>query len=250
MAKSEPIIQISPVEFLSGDREDMPEWLKDFNGGDFDARRLLESRVVFNPGAGTEGSPIRIFNQAHAAHVFLYVDYDYTASRINAEMSTDAFLGYHILYEKRLNVRELLRQKPRYHLTAEEIETATEMYEHYGISTKNSFGILKIYQRDEGYGEEHGAYRFALLYIGGDAIATYDALFGNTSCTPYACVVDAYSCNAYTPFGKDSILEKVAIRSGRLPKYLLCARHCQGWNGYEMRRDVSGSRYRFIWERT
>ena len=54
------------------------------------------------------------------------------------------------------------------------------------MPTRNSFGFLKIYERDESLGEEHGAERFAVLFFGGDAIALYDAIFGNTNAKPFA----------------------------------------------------------------
>lgn len=79
-------------ECLKDDFETLPSYLKEFKKGDkIDFKELLKSRIVYNPGAGTEGSPIRVFNTAHAAHFYIYVDYGFTKSQINNELSNDAF---------------------------------------------------------------------------------------------------------------------------------------------------------------
>ncbi len=249
--ENKPIKQKSIIEFLSADREPLPLWLKSYEVGQMvDPKNLFTSRVVYNPGAGIEGGPIKVFNASHSAHVFVYVDYGFNKEEIDSALSDDAFLGYHIIYEDRLSAEQLISKAPVYHLTDEEMNIVKGNYEIVSIPTDNSFGILKIYQRDDEYGEEHGSFRFALLYLGGDAIACYDVLFGNTDCTPFCCVVDAYSfCDAYDHFSKGSLIERIAKRTGKLPKYLLCANHCTGWTGYKMNKRVGGSRNRFIWEK-
>ena len=41
-----------------------------------------------------------------------------------------------------------------------------DLYKAVQVPTQNSFGIFKIYERDESYGDEHGAERFTLLFLG------------------------------------------------------------------------------------
>jgi hypothetical protein len=241
-------MQISPIEYFAQDQEPLPQWLKDHKASTpVNIQELFSSRIVYNPGAGMEGSPIYVFNSAHAAHVFVYVDYGVTKATVDQELSDEAFRGYHLHHQQEVSEKELAPRSFTYHLTAEELREAREQSAYVLIPEPNGFGILKIYERDENLGEEHGAWRFAVLYLGADAIAAYDVLFGNTSCTPYASVVDSYSFgNAYAPFTVDSILEKIAVRSDRLPKYLLSPRG-GGWNGYRMLKTVSGTYGRFVW---
>ena len=245
-----PIIQVSPIEYFSNDREEMPTWLKSHKKGDkIDFSKLLASRIVYYPGSALEGSPIRIFNTAHAAHVYLYIDYGFEKEEIKKLMSETFPAGYHIYDETEVGAADIIPRALRYHLTADEQRMVMERYQEKYVPTHNSFGFLKIYERDESYGEEHGAQRFALLYISGDAIATYDAIFGNTNAKPFACITGNYGFGgAYESFSKDSLLETIAIRIDRLPKYLL-SDICDGWNNYQMLKTVGGTNYRFVWVR-
>ena len=241
-----PITQITPIEYFSNDEEPMPLWLKNHEGGVVDIQELLNSRIVYYPGARTDGSPIRTFNSAHASHVFVYVDYGLNRDEIERTLSDGAFTGYHLYHEQELSQAELLPYTPRYHVTEEERRYAIEGYDS-SIRPEDSFAVLKIYERNEDFGEEHGAQRFAVLYLGADANATYDALFGNTNRSPYACVVCNNMGGGVTCFTRHSLIELIARRTSRFPKYLLCRRD-YGWDGYRMLRTVSAAYdQRFVW---
>ena len=246
-----PIIQITPVEYFCADKESMPLWLTTHKKGDkVNISELLASRLVYYPGAGIDGSPIRTFNIAHAAHVFIYVDYGYDKQKIDIELSDDAFVGYHLHHEQEITQNELLPRVFHSHASDDEVRFAVSGYD-MSIRPEEGFSLLKIYERNEDFGEAHGAQRFAILYIGADANLTYDVLFGNTDRSPYACVVCANMGSGCTCFVKNSLLEQIAIRTNRLPKYLLCMRD-YGWDGYQMLRTVkpipAGEGKRFVWK--
>ena len=244
-----PICQITPIEYFSKDQEPMPLWLKNHKEGDkVNISELFDSRIVYYPGAWFDGNPIRTFNSAHAAHVFVYADYGYEKEEVNHRLSDSAFKGYHLYHEQDVSRKELLPHTPHYHITEEEMKFAVSGYD-MSIRPEDAFAVLKIYERNEDFGEEHGACRFAILYIGADANATYDALFGNTDCSPYACVICANMGSGYTCFVKGSLIEQIAIRTDRFPKYLFCVQN-YGWDGYCMLKTVSGTGpcgERFIW---
>ena len=244
-----PIIQITPAEYFSADKEYMPLWLANHKKGDkVNILELLNSRLVYYPGAGTDGSPIRTFNIAHAAHVFVYVDYGYNKQKIDSELSDDAFIGYHLHHEQEVSERELTPRTFRSHITNEEKRKAASGYD-MSIRPEEGFALLKIYERNEDYTDEHGSQRFAILYVGADANLTYDVLFGNTDRSPYACVICANMGSGCTCFVRDSLLEQIAIRTDRFPKYLLCIRG-YGWEGYGMLKTVSNTRGdRYVWEK-
>ena len=243
-----PILQISPIEYFSKDKENLPAWIKNHKKGEkIDFSKLLASRIVYYPGSALEGSPIHVFNCAHAAHVYLYIDYGYEKEMIKNMMSESPPNGYHVYDEREVSLSEILPHTPHYHLTNEEMRHVMEAYKSAHVPTQNSFAFLKIYERDESYNEDHGAFRFAVLFIGGDAIATYDAIFGNTSAKPFACILSPYGFGGeYESFGSESLLEKIAIRINRLPKYLVCDRGF-GWTKYRMLKTVRGTAYRFVW---
>ena len=244
-------MQISPIEYFSKDRERMPAWLENHKiGALVNISDLLDSRIVYYPGSWFDGNPICTFNTAHAAHVFVYVDYGYNKETVNRKLSDNAFTGYHLCHEQEVSPKELLPRILRYHVTEEERRTAISGYD-MSIRTDEAFAVLKIYERNEDIGEEHGAWRFAVLYIGADANATCDALFGNTDRSPYACVVCANMGSGYTCFVRDSLLERIAQRTQTFPQFLLCTQK-YGWGGYQMLTTVrpipAGEGKRFIWK--
>lgn len=248
--------QISAVDFLKNDPEKLPNWLNNFNvGGKVSMLDFFRSRIVYNPGAGFEGGPIKLFNSAHAAHAFVYVDYFFSEETVDKNLSNNAFLGYHLIHEQRVTKAELSPKSVVYHLTSEEKKEIKKRYEWANVPTHNAFAILKIYERNQDVDEYHGAWRFAILFLGADAIATYDVLFGNTNCTPFASVIDQYGFDgSYDSFARHSYIAKIARRSERLPKYLLSPSHCEVWDGYSKIENVSGfkddSNERFLWGET
>lgn len=247
MSNGKPIAQISPIGYFSNEKEPLPLWLENHQKGErVDISELLNSRIIYYPGARTDGSPIRTFNSAHAAHVFLYVDYGLNRDEIESALTESAFAGYHLYHEQDVSRTELSPYAPFYHVTEDERRLAIEGYD-MSIRAEDSFAILKIYERNGDFGEEHGASRFTVLYLAADANAAYDALFGNTKRTPYACVVCNNMGSGMTCFTKGSLIELIAKRTNRFPKYLLCAKD-YGWDGYRMLRTVSAAYdHRFVW---
>lgn len=240
--------QISMIEYFSKDREAMPSWLENFEiGQKVRVGDIFRSRIVYNPGAGFEGAPIRTFNASHAAHTFVYVDYGFNKETVDSELSDGAFHGYHLIHAQNVARDELFSGAPVYHLDNEDIKIIKEGYARMNVDTDNSFGILKIFQRNADLGDDHGALRFAVLYLGADAIAAYDVLFGNTDCTPFASVIDTYGFGgAYEPFTKGSVMERIAQRTNCFPQYLLCRSDVDAWEGYSMLKTVGGSYGRFL----
>ena len=242
-----PITQVSPAQYFSKDQEAMPAWLVNHNKGDkVDFSALLASRIVYYPGSALDGSPIHVFNSAHAAHVYFYIDYGFSKEEIERLMSERIPAGYHIYDEPEVTERDLLSHTPQYHLTAEELENVRELYKAARVPTQNSFGFLKIYERDDSLGDMHGAERFAVLFLGGDAIASYDAIFGNTNAAPFACILGNYGFDgSYEFFCRGGLLETLAKRIHRLPKYLVCEKDYP-WSGYNMLKTVGGTKHRFV----
>ncbi|MCX7603815.1 MAG: hypothetical protein N2036_07045, partial [Bryobacteraceae bacterium] len=74
-------------------REPEPEFLKMAPQAEDPATRraivegFLRSRIVYYPGAGNDGQPIKLFNRAHAAHAYVYVDYLISRERLHRNLT-------------------------------------------------------------------------------------------------------------------------------------------------------------------
>ena len=68
-------------------REESPSFLRAFDPAQPpDPRQLVEgflaSRMVYYPGSGSDGQPIRVSNQERLAHCHLYADYGVPLDRL------------------------------------------------------------------------------------------------------------------------------------------------------------------------
>jgi hypothetical protein len=99
--------RMTMYEYLRQQREDPPAWLGRFNPGDpFPREQFFASRVVYYPGSGTDGHPVKVFGSTHSAHCFVYADYGVTQTALEEELGDPryGFRGYHRL--SRLQLRE------------------------------------------------------------------------------------------------------------------------------------------------
>ncbi len=72
-------------EYLRQQSEEMPDWLEHFGSGDrFSRSQFFGSRVVYYPGSGTDGHPVKVFGSSHSAHSFVYVDYGMSQADVDA----------------------------------------------------------------------------------------------------------------------------------------------------------------------
>ena len=87
-------------EYLRRMPEPVPSWLDDFTNGDaFGRQQIFASRIVYYPGSGTDGHPVKLFGSTHCAHSFVYADYAMIQATIEAELedAVRRFRGYHTL---------------------------------------------------------------------------------------------------------------------------------------------------------
>lgn len=74
-------------------REPEPEWLQLADRLESVENRrgflqgFLRSRIVYYPGAYSDGLPVRLFNPAHAAHAYVYVDQWMERDELEREMT-------------------------------------------------------------------------------------------------------------------------------------------------------------------
>lgn len=220
-------------EYLIHYKEQIPDWLANFNKNNiFRIKDFCRSRVVFVAGSGLDGSPVKIFGSAHFAHCYLYTDYGLTREEIIAELDSPIgkFRGYSSLYRVPLAEDSLTPNGWKPHLTRAEMP----QYEFARAKLK-PYAFAEVLERDANFDDQWGPARLFVLFVGGDAVATYDAFFGQegeTQAPAIAVIQDHAFGGGYTSFGKGGLLELIAKRTIKLPSYLWVAEGTEPWVGY------------------
>ena len=232
-------------EYLRQLKEEMPKWLLDYKPGEkLNIDDVLNSRSLYYPGSGHDGTPLRILNQSHAVHLFIYSDYQYKKEETEKRLQEEgAFLGYHLIGEQEVSEEELTPYLVTYHSSRKVIKQAQDFYRNNNLVNKEGYCLLKIYERDENYDDNHGAKRFAFMYICGDSYATYDALFGNGHHrVPFCLEVSNYGFgNEYGAFDASGPFNEILEKTNAYPEFLLESIYSQTFKGYEMVKDVQAS---------
>ena len=204
----------------------MPEWLAEYDGS-VDLTAIKNTRCVYYPGAGFDGQPIHTFNAAHTTHLYIYVDYGVSKQEVESKLTS--FKGYKVIGKHDIALNQLAPAwRPHIRMTKELVEESRRW------ATVSPYCFIAIFERLSDFSDEHGAKRFAVIFIGGDGIATYDALFGNKNMvTPLAVVLQEHGFGGnYASFGRDGIMEEIAKNSGVYPELLLVGTNCtEAWNG-------------------
>lgn len=227
------------------EKESMPEWLEAIELDDevsnaVRVQNFFSSKLVFYPGSGSDGQPVQLFGSNHACHCFVYADYGLSQERLETEITNHGFEGYSTFKRIHLKKCEILSHwQP--HLEADEFKKAQEKSKDWvDISL---YAFLEILQRDTGLDDTHGAKRLAILFLGADGIACYDALFCQQHSKPlFGLVLQDHGLSGnYDRFGKDGLMERVARRTNRYPQYLLVANNTHAWQGYMKVPDLNFS---------
>ena len=107
------------------------------------------------------------------------------------------------------------------------------------IKNFQPFRFIAIFEREDGYSDEHGAQRFAILFMAVDGFAAFDALFcqGNGIPAPFCVVLQDHGFGGnHDRFGRGGVLERLAIESQAQPRFAL-AEETQTpipvWDGYQ-----------------
>ena len=204
-------------------REPMPAWLRK---GDLSLERFFESRTVYYPGSGHDGSPIKLFNQSHSAHCFVWVDRRYDLQELKSGETAEGFdlKGY--------DVRHV-------HQTNPVIGERDELPVH------NPVCRMLVYDRKPHLGDEHGAERLALLVVRAEAHAAYVRVYGRRirRNPPFAVILqECMRLPGDRPFGGPSAMYHTARTNG-LPGLLLVGTNTKPWPGFvrlENLRSVHG----------
>lgn len=232
---------MSIYDYLRQVRQDIPSWLAAFRQGDaFSADRFFQSRTVFYPGSGDDGHAVKVFGSTHSAHCFVYADYGVSQASLERQLEQPAvrFRGYQTLARLQLAERDLAPQPWVPHVRRDEIPA-----NYPAMRPGLPFGFLEVLERRPELNDDHGPARLAVLFLGADGIATYDALFcqRHSAGPPFAMLLQDHGFGGnYATFGQGGLMESIAERCHVYPDYLLVAKHTAEWKDYERIPDVDG----------
>jgi len=227
-----------PCDVLTAEATPVPMWLMNCTvDSPFPRASFFASRIVYYPGSSADGHPLRIFGKAHAAHCFVFSDNgqsaEYFESQLNDENHPGHPLGYRVILVRRLTQEELCPDGWSPHVDV------AGMRNNSFFDTQppgGAFAIWAVLERLDSLGDAHGPKRLAILVVGGEGVATYDALFcQDDSHSPYAILLQDHGFGGnWTRFGGDeSPLRTLALRSG-LPRWLFVANQTELWSGYQL----------------
>lgn len=233
-------------------REPQPYWLERIHGltkNDV-VSHFLSSRNLFYSGSRSDGGPIASFNSAGACHCFIYVDYTVSRAEI-LQQAQHSIRGYSSIAHFELDMSDLTPRgwtptSAAYHCRKPWAELA------------KPYGFIEILERNPTVGRDHGAHRFALLCLGADGFAGFDALFCQPSSlqSPWCVVIQDHGFGLnYDRFGRGGILERLASHAKDMPRLLLVGDNSEAWNGYTRVPDVDPEQmgqpahYRYLWQR-
>ena len=243
----------SKVEYLSKLKEPYPDWL---NHGRYSLRNFFGSRTVFYPGAGGDGRPLDTFNPSHSSHCYFFVDQWYSVTGLD-EHAGPLPTGYSLIFDKQYSADELARESmcplpedalEQYSLPPKSpIGSSTRSYRSRDDSMlaaidSASAVCLRVYERQRGFGDAHGAERFAIFCLGMEARTAYEWFYGTMfrGNPPFAVWLKDHGFGG--DFAKrtagdkgfgdpDGRLYRAARRTG-LPEYLVVNHGNKYWRGY------------------
>lgn len=224
-------------------KEPMPEWLRQFNSGDDVSRDdFFSDRTVFYPGSSVDGQAVKLFGSSHSCHCFVYADYgtkkDYILEIL--ENPDEKFKGYHQLARVQLTLEKFMPEGWVQHVSEIDIRDSKS------FANVPGYGFIEILERDSDMNNEHGAERLAILFLGADGIATYDALYcqKHSPKPPYGILLQDHGFGGnYDRFGNGGLMHRIARRTQTFPEWLVVAiAGTESWFGYEPVAGVEGDR--------
>ena len=220
------------VDILQREPETQPDWLHAHKSPRFNRNEFFRSRTVYYPGSGDDGQPVKLCALSRAAHAFIYVDQDVDWNTLSKYLTDpeQGFNGYVLAHHEKVTEKDLQPGGWIRHIEKDEAQGA----DGFQTSFTKPFAHFAVLDRQH-EDEEHGPRRFAILFIGGDGFASYDALYCQEDGTPppfLAVIQDHGFGGNYDRFDRGGLLERIARRTRVLPEFLLVADCSTPWSRY------------------
>jgi hypothetical protein len=140
----------------------------------------------YYPSSAFDGGIVKdcnIIGRSYGISSFIYCDYAVGEEAFDCEKEN--FVGYHVLGIRKVNPHELIPNGWSQRLPP---GVNSRDYGNYKDMWR-PFMQWVVYERDACRDESHGLKRFSLLYIGGEGVATYQALYWSNRQRPKAMAI-------------------------------------------------------------
>lgn len=206
--------------------------IEEMQGSGLPLDKILKNSLYY-PASGFHGFVIKYCNTKGAywnIENFVYCDYGVDEEQLQDKW--DNFRGYTRIFERDVTRQELIpngwlpQLPPNFNLRE---------YPTHLNHPANLFIKWMVYERTPEYGAEHGPKRFGLLYLFGEGVATYQALYWtNKQSAKVVAVFDHGWGGNYTEFSdSEGPLKWVLIGNlSGVPTYIYYNHKQLLWNNY------------------
>lgn len=254
-------------------RRPVPEWL-----AKIDPNRLGEAeppiddilrQSLYYPACGIDGSAIS--RLGGLCHSFIYVDCAETKGNLEKALREGGFRGYSLIGRRSIDRSELNPNhnwRPRIPATWQGTHCYSE--KRFILDRGELAGILSrwcdeslnpffcdwmIFERDEGFTDNHGPERFSLMFLCAEGIAAYQALFVDRGIAPLALAIirpGSWMGNNFDDYEQpNSLFAHVVLGANPKPDYLFCGGYFEPEPFWPERypHDMEGLGFRMLWRR-
>ncbi len=159
---------------------------KDIEQGAIPLQEMLANSFYY-PACDNDGGVVKDCNknyQTLGIDTFIYCDYAYGEDSLNEDMND--FHGYKVLATRSLQQHDLT---PNGWSMVMPPGLDLQQYHMFKDAYKTPFAKWIVYERVPEKGEDFGPKRFSLIYIGGEGIATYQAIYWTNNACPKAIAI-------------------------------------------------------------
>lgn len=143
---------------------------------------MLLDKSLFYPASGFDGGVVKHFGKE--VQSFVYCDYAIAEDAFMENLNS--FLGYDLVANRPLAMDELVPNGWNVQMPP---NVSVEAYKKHNKVIQKPFAHWAIYERSAHFDENHGPKRFSLIFIGGEAVASYQALYWSNKKSAWALAI-------------------------------------------------------------
>lgn len=213
----------------------------------FPINELLDNSCYY-PSSGFDGSVVKhLGNQIQS-----YFYCDYATGEPALQDHLNRFRGYQLVGQRSLMQQELIP-----HGWQMELPPNIDMqeYSRYRNVMKTPFATWAVFERLPSFDELHGPNRFSLVYIGGEGVATYQALYWANKKTAKAIAIirpgTGFGFN-WTDFRKPNSPFAWVVLNNQFgkPDMILSNTENLEWPNFKCASTIQDYYRYFVWERS
>lgn len=152
----------------------------------FPLQEILKGSLYY-PASGFDGSPVR-HASAIKVNSFVYADTFGTEDAFDSALARESFHGYSIFGQRILTQNDLVPSGWKPELPPGLEENLRNSYiaamRMANANPGTAFARWTVFTRNPELGDDHGPSSFSLLYVRGEGVATYQALFSSQKILP------------------------------------------------------------------